>query len=322
MKRLIGLTVAGIIAIFASYAWAASGTLTYNITSGPTPPPPAAAAGFTAAAVNADFSQAQYTNLANWLYQCGGPALPGWSWTVQYNPNTGAPCANIDLENDPSIGKQVLHLNQPVPNGPISVLAYPYPIIFSNNNAFPVTMYFQFTFRFASAGLTQGNSYPNIAGAEFTVGPNHSHWIEPDIFELQPNTNTGSGWIYGDGSTEYACGGGSGFCNAITDPPSVNARADVTVYHTLGILFTSDGISQYWKCNYLDGSGYGCNQLPLSFASIDFAVHDETLGLGIGYGNGVQLTAPVDLYIQNIQVWVCPGSFETSNQCFGTVINH
>jgi hypothetical protein len=48
------------------------------------------AAGFTILALNADFSQPSYTNLANWLYGSGG-SLPGWTWVAAPQASQPAP---------------------------------------------------------------------------------------------------------------------------------------------------------------------------------------------------------------------------------------
>ena len=286
---------------------------TGKVIAPPTPPPPppsggvpapATAAGFTTAALNADFSQPSYANLANWLYGCGG-SLPGWSWP--------GPCARVDQEFDASAGKNVLHLQHSTSDGGNGhSWAFSYPAVYfgpgSTNNNFPAEGYFQMTFRMSAASLVQPNGTSPVLGGQLAVGTGNANWIEPDTLEVSANSTQ-----YGNGSLEF-CNGS--ICNGIFSWPGGFPTGDMTVYHTIGILWTSDGTSDYWKCAFLDGNFTGCAGWNVTNPS---TLSNHQFVIANGPGNAG--TNNVDWYLQSMQMWVCPGSYGTTVQCPGNATN-
>lgn len=315
-----------------AYAGTPSATLPGQIASAgsdPAVPAGAAAAGFTTLALNADFSQSTYSNIATWVDGCGGPTS-GNRWVYRWWNNNGVgPCGDLIMETDPTIGKQVLHLQYlPAYNAPgtntsqqILVLSWPQIPFFDKVNYFPVEFYTEITYRMTAASLTQAHEVNNMSNYMVSGGLPSYSIIEPDFFEVIANSlgnGNGRGWLYGDGVLQEGLG--------LMQNYPYHLAADLTAYHTIGTLFTSDGNSIYYKCYYLDGTKLGCWLALPSNAPTVFAWHRYIFAMGWGtdsnnLANGTIINN-MDIYVQSIRVWVCPNSFGTSTECAGTVINH
>ncbi len=296
----------------------------------PVIPAPAAAAGFTTQVLNADFSQPSYANIANWIDGCGGPTT-GYRWGYAYygdgNRQYGQPsCSRITQEYDASVGKNVLHFQ--AQNGDSTYpaagaqnginLSWPEAGGATGSPTIGSEMYVKLTFRFSAASLTQLPVPPALAnppGQTYYVAnyfdytkPGVSNWVEPDMFEVVANSNTGSGWQWGDGTIEWPS------FNGIW-PPAFSS--DLTAYHTISTLFTSDG-TQLSKCEYLDGDDpahkLGCWKYTATVPVVLTAT-DKVITLGIG---NKQLVNTVDLYVQDMQVWMC-ANWQTQ-ACIGTLV--
>lgn len=302
-------------------------------------PPPAAAAGLSTQVLNADFSQPSYANLANWLDGCGGPTTGvRWAYTLYLDGNRThgqPPCSRIDQEIDSSIGKNVLHFQArngdssypSDPNGQNGInLSWPQAAGAQGTVTIGIEMYVKILFKLSSASLTQTPVPPHIGSNAYYVmnffgvsntGP--ATWIEPDFLEVIANSNTGSGWIYGDGTIEFSPGDCFSLQNCLglfSSPPS-GLTVDETAYHTIGSLLTSDG-TQFAKCYYLDGEDaahkLGCWKFTARTPS-DLTAVNQTITLGIGQ---TDLVNNVDLYVQNVQVWMC-ANWQTQ-ACTGTLV--
>jgi hypothetical protein len=152
-------------------------------------PAPAQAAGFTTLALNADFSQSTYSNVANWVDGCGGPTS-GFRWIYRWFPSGGgAPCSEITQVADETLGgQQVLHLqylpayNSPGTNTNQQILQITLPSVpyGDNNNYLPIEGYTEMTFRYAD-GLNQSKQVNN-SGWFNGGGGGHSDYLEPDFF--------------------------------------------------------------------------------------------------------------------------------------------
>jgi hypothetical protein len=191
----------------------------------------------------------------------------------------------------------------------------------------PVEYYLEMTMRYTTSSLT-GNAgcCVNLGGSAMLPGSGYTAWIEPDNLELIPGS---SPQIFGDGGTEYypnAGCWGAGTCGGVPyvlpfNGPSGTGSADFTQYLKLGVLFTSDGTSMY-KCYYLNDvlfqhcAGKALLSPPL------LNNHHYVFTFNIGSAPGGALYTTADIYVQSIKVWVCPGSYGTTQGCVGTIVNH
>jgi hypothetical protein len=284
----------------------------------PTVPAPAAAAGFTTLALNADFSQPAYSNIATWVDGCGGPTS-GYRWVYSYYSYIqGAPCGDLIMETDSSIGKQVLHFQThpgdttpPGASYQALVLAWPdHAFQASAVNWIGSQMYMEITFRIDAASLAQSTGFV-IGGGDLTATNQPGNWLEPDIMEIHSNSNDGTGWVYGDGTIEWV---NYAISNGLFSNPPGNLRLDMTAYHTIGTLFTSN-TTDFAKCYYLDGTKLGCWSFTLTNPSIL-----PKLDQIFVWGNGAPAQSNnVDTYIQSINIWMC-ANWKTQ-ACVGTLIN-
>jgi hypothetical protein len=306
-------------------------TVQINPAGGLLPPPPAVAAGFTTLVLNADFSLPAYANTATWIDGCGGPTS-GTRWSYRLGTfgayGNPPPCSRIIIETDPTVGKQVMHLQYfPTDNyitpgnvNPIYFLNWP-GLAFGPDGFLPVELYIEMTFRItpASFATTMFGGVPNIIGASvFPSPPESANNIEPDQFEVfvlsAPHMAS-----YGNGDPET--------CNNALCPGSFNSDQLFTDlssgYVTLAELFTSDGTS-YAKCYYINGvrvtqAGGGgepninCLKFTLTHP-LDATFHNYSNGIGWG---GPDLVAG-DIYIESIRIWAC-ANWQTSN-CIGTLV--
>lgn len=298
---------------------------TVTVTGGGGTPAPAVAAGFTTLALNADFSQPSYFNIANWVDGCGGSTTaPRWwyGWfgtTGSSGPHQGAPCAALIMENDPQAGTQVLHLQYlPAYNAigtntgsQILELNYPAPAFTSQDasNYFPSTYYVEIVSRQGSASsLTQAHALNN--NSFWLVLDDATSPLEEDFYEVQTNGGPPN-WNY---QVNFEIG----------------SAADFTVYHTFGALYTGDGTSIYpYLCAFRDGvvlpdqHGNSCTNLNRTG---NMSLHDGIILLGFGTDSNDLATGAIinniDVYIQSIKVWTCANAFMTSTNCFGTIVNH
>src|SRR5215472_4964410 len=359
------------VALISVMAWAQTGTLTYSIipNGGITPifgpvytgaiPAPAQAAGFTQLVMNADFSNTTFfPNIAAFVTPCGGPSTnPTWHlahWGAFPNGpadvTAGECAALIDIENDPTIGKNVLHEHYDHTraaagadaNGAILVLTFPaIPFTSDHGLYFPVMEYTEITFRQSAGGLTQpaipaSCNPPTITVCsvllqDFWFNGANDQQFESDSTETSVNSATTTSWGMG------------------SDGPIFSA--DILQYHTIATLFTSAaGASptDIEQCTFLDGvavgnGAAGCsiparrcpsNQSPCPEYSTHSRYFMSWFGLDTQYfaappgqtiivpPGGAAVTNDEDTYIQSIRVWTCPGGWGTTNPCFGTLVDH
>jgi hypothetical protein len=293
-------------------------------------PAPAAQSGvgFTTCALNADFSNSLYSNTSTWINECG--ATTPWRFYLGYRYSTGAPCSRADIENDGSVGKNVLHIQfQPgdssTGNG---IFSFTWPgawLTTTGSPYLPNEMFLQTTFRISSATLTSSWKPPgpfdfwlqsNRAPCTSGTGTCPPSWFENDFMETD-NVGQGGVFPWGGGLIDWSNG------NAIYGPV-VTGTIDPTQYHTLGVLLTSDESSAIAKCVWIDGSPQGCNSMTSSSASApwNYPQHNNIVDVFLGSG-GNTISNNMDIYIQDIRVWECAGYLATTAPaagCPGTVI--
>jgi hypothetical protein len=181
----------------------------------------------------------------------------------------------------------------------------------------PVANYTETRFRISStAEDTCGNS-PGLNGS--------GNCLIADIWSIDWS-NGANEWDLWEqsGGTSYQPPGGCGCVNAAFtshDPPSAAgvsypAGTDFSVYHTVGLLTTSDGSGHFSTCLFLD---------PQSAPNNGFLGCTGSQGLNntnarpfiIFSGSGNGGPNPGDLYIQYERVFYC--SSGASSQCNGTL---
>jgi hypothetical protein len=276
-------------------------------------------AGMTTQVQNLDFSQVASNWVSTSVDGCGGPTS-GNRWVYRYWYQGLGPCNQLSIENDPTINKQVLHTSYTTAGGQAaSQLGLYWPD--TNNNSvvgdwMPIGFYMEVTFRVSTATMSQNSSNPFVVNNYVLGNVNHDVWqIEPDNLEVQSNSFGGGTWIVGDSLLEYQNGSivhGGG--------PTDAERSDPTVYHTYGTLYTTDGNAVIAKCVYIDGvEQTACTVDTLNTGqgrpAQSLLRHDILLGFHWGEQPGATLTNQVDMYVQSIKIWLCPGSLNTTVQC-------
>jgi hypothetical protein len=283
-------------------------------------PAPAQAAGFTTCALNADFSNPFFSTISSWLGNCGGgTALWQFYWDVRFG--TPGDCARVDMETDASIGKQVLHLQeQPgdVANNNLAfALDFPgWASATQHQIMFPPEQYFEITFRFTPASLTEGGAPAGPLDIYMNGWTNGCCGTENDYIEY-----TGGNPHWGGGQIVWAG-------NALYYAPLISISMDFSQYHTLGILVTSDGTTTNAKCAWVDGVPQGCDLVrpatvtgcDASCVSANFAQHGGIVAVWVGQGNANRGPNNVDMYITSERVFTCAGYKSASTYCFGAPV--
>lgn len=296
-------------------------------------PTPAYNAGFTHMALNGDFSNSLYSNISTWLTGCGAAGWPAWNFSWGFRFGNNGPCNRIDMEPDSTIGgEQVLHIqfrnsDTTTYNTDAFALSWPtgWTTASSGSGTLPMEAYFEITFRFTSASLSEGAS---------PAGPLDIYWnsvvnggtsgnIEPDFMEIDPHPpNWGGGLIdwLSNGPNFGDMYGGTGIFTV-----------DVSQYHTLQVLLTSDESTVFSKCTWIDGvaTETGCVQISPQnnpncngCAPAIYQLHTLEPNVWVGSG-GVSIANNIDMYIQSIRIWECAGykaSVSETTGCPGTVI--
>jgi hypothetical protein len=291
-------------------------------------PAPAQAAGFTTPVLQADFTVPGnfWSNTANYITNCGAAdSVSGqpstWHFTnSQWAPafNT-LPCSRTSIMTDPTYGGQVLNqLLKPTDtytdsNGQTQCGgALEFPAHTSQHGTFlPISYYIQFVFR-GDAGTVQytGSTWGHPSWWSHTVDWQSPSYVDNNDWELM--INGPSRWFCGD-YQEWPEGyqTNSGGCTAPGTP-------DITQYHTLEVLYTSDGSTKAAQCEWLDGALQWCN--AGSFAhSTTYAEKDKTWDSSLTTYGGLTLVDE-NLYFKSIMIFSC-ANVGTST-CFGTVIDH
>jgi hypothetical protein len=288
-------------------------------------PAPAAAAGFTTCALNGDFSKSFFSKISSWLNPCGG-ARKKWEfyWEYSIGANDGD-CSRVGMKTDSTIGKRVLHL-QEQPNDPTAANQQTWALDWpgrgwavAHDILLPVYGYYaEITFRFTPASVGEGGAPAGPLGWWMNQWVNGCCWVENDFIEGYDGTKGPGGqvgWAYG--SAHY-------FARWI------HFAFDITKYHTLSALVTSDGSTAVAKCMWLDGAAQGCTTVPVadsSYCASDatcvhdvFPQHGGFITVWVGQGSHNRGPRNVDMFVQSERVWTCAGYRSASNYCFGSLM--
>lgn len=309
----------------------------------PAVPTPANDIGFTACALNADFTNAAFFPASkNWLNGCGGGT--GGVWEIVWGTAFGAGttnCARIDIENDPSISKNVLHIQfQPGDITPSSLggnvqWSLSFPNLGAGSTMLPQAWYVEMLFRFSPTGLQGGIPAGPMDFWQNGAGGGPSHYVEVDFFEQAsgiPGRGVGGLLQWSNGS----------------NPGSSNSGEVIDLHNYSGylkyqVLHTNDGTLIFQECFWANdaplnatgggaGGGVNNNCIELGWnagtagcnatclANEVFAdVHKFFLDLWVGPGNVSSIPNAIDMYIQNIRIFACPGYRNLGTTCQGTL---
>jgi hypothetical protein len=222
--------------------------------SPPGVPAPALAAGFTTQALNADFTSAAYSNTATYIDNCGATAAKQW-YLVSFSAQpSGIPCSETVITTDGGMNALLIT----TPGNQSQEFQYPGYFLKSDGLGFPNEAYIEINFRTTAATMAQDGSAPywsSIIDLWFlgrgvtssgTYPPNT--WNEIDFLEVIGPAGQANNW--GAGMIEW--GGGSA-CGGDCYTGLTRGTTDLTQYHTLGMLLTSDESSAVWRCLFMDG---------------------------------------------------------------------
>jgi hypothetical protein len=310
----------------------ASGTIACDI--GPayvgTIPAGAAAAGFTTCAANYDFTQSSFSDTATWL-DCAGASNPLWF----NDPDTraggsGAPCSDVTMVTDSTIGKQVLKASYTLAdyNGGANRVSL---TTWRNNvgDRFPNSGYEEAVMR-VDANTYAHPSTDNYFGDLWEEGDaaqvqqpwcngladQNCTWMEWDFIEMYSpgyNSNNGAGEHCGLANVPPCPTNGIYYSTGIQISWAGNTpNFDPTVFRNYGMRITQDGAGHFGACNYLDGvqmapnhNNPSCGQNSYAAGSADVvqnAVNRLKIWSGSSHpANGVDNT----IYVQRITVWTC-----------------
>jgi hypothetical protein len=293
----------------------------------------AVAAGFSHCVLNADFTKIGgfFGNIANFIDGCGGTGARIFQAYYAYS-HIQVPCYRVTIESDS--GTQVLHLRyQPGDSsgtGAILPLEFAYPTLKHKGGvqgypASPETeslsqeMYAEITFRMPKASLDQGQNNIPFAWWQMTgtSNPPVEHDVEIDYLEINSNSNYGYGWNNSTSMREWGCG-----TNCAWGEPPIVTHTDYTHYNKFGVLVTSNEITNFTKCLFINDLLQGCQQLTPADAAAYLTDRSKSpnydvLWLGYNSGNkGPEPNNPVDIYLKSMTIWECPSYHATT--CPGT----
>jgi len=168
---------------------------------------------------------------------------------VNFRNPGGVPCSDSTITTDG--GSQVLLVQQDTVGTPLSFL---YPAHWVQPGVFfPNEMYIEMTFRTTLQSLVQNGSGPFQSIDWFWESvrgetPPPPSWVEIDFLEIVNTPRSSPNW--GGGLLDWRPNPNYG--------PVTYGTTDLTQYHTLGVLITSDESTNLYKCTFMDGSFVGC----------------------------------------------------------------
>jgi len=299
----------------------------------------AAEAGFSHCVLNADFTKVggQFDHVDKFLDGCGATGPRTFQAYYAYT-GVPVPCDRVTIEQDG--GTQVLHLQylrgDSASTGAIRPVELAYPTLHHKGGVqsgwpqpaspgtenLPQEMYAEITFRLPLYSLNQGQLGTDIPFAWWQMGGAGEPkvgGIEVDYIEVNSDSNFGSGWNNSTGMRDWCT---TGTCNKINQP--IVTYTDYTVYHTAGVLVTSDLKTNFTKCLFTDGVLDGCQYISPADATgyrtdrtkfFNYAVVWAGNNGGTG-GPNYESINPVDAYIESMKIWDCPTYLTTA--CAGT----
>lgn len=146
----------------------------------PTPPPQAAVAGFTALALNADFTSPAYSNPATFANACGATATARWYLIFPVNSTGQLPCSDVAMVSDGSL-PQVLQVTLPASawqggDEAHSTVSFQYggcsfnasqPCVIVTAGCFPNEGYVEYVFRTDHASWDQDGTHGGHIGESY-----------------------------------------------------------------------------------------------------------------------------------------------------------
>ena len=196
------------------------------------------------------------------------------------------------------------------------------PCVIVTAGCFPNEGYIEYVFRTDHASWDQDGTHAGHIG-EWYIGrgvkPDHTYppnnWVEIDFLETV-GTSAGAGSCgaapcLGGGIIDW---GGSG------NGPVTWTTLDVTSYHKIGVLITSDESTNIYKCTFVDDVFQGCVNMALT--AVNYSQHDNELSLAyLGtFSSSVAPINPIRGWYQYARVWTC-SNWQTQT-CPGTMVTH
>src|SRR5215472_12217206 len=298
-------------------------------------PAPAVAANFTTKAFEADFTTASFSNPNTFVKQCnaGLPDQPTWWWIHGYDYQHQYQCSDVTVGADTGVTPnvpQVLHLTLPdsefCPGGTPGTVtpgvcnsfggAFQYPANYAGCASaaapcFPNEMYWEVVWRTPNASWNQdGNAAHGAHVYANNFGLNRPPFSQTSIEMANFETNGGPG----------TSGGQFNFHANLNTPTFhlFNYNADPTVYHTWGLLVTSNGTDTYSLCEFIDGTPVsnpgvtgGCAVLTGQPAVL-FSQHDNPIGIALDIFNNYVPSPQLELYLRRFTVYECASWATTS----------
>jgi hypothetical protein len=288
--------------------------------SDPTVPAPAAAAGFTTQVLNADFTAAQWANTATYITNCGaGTALANqpatWTFTFQIDGSM-APCGNSTIVSDG--GSNALYMNWPVSQYSAGNAGYNFtwPSYFHSSQTsatswLPMEYYVEWTWRSDSGTLNQSG------------GSNGGHL---DLWATSMSESGVCCWTDENHFEEFQPPS-TGFCTSVqawvpfSSSSSACSTVDMTQYHKIGALLTSDESTNTYLCLFVDDVFVPNCVSEASKTSPDnaYTLHDRALT----FFENVYGKPPVNdihAWFRSIRMWAC--AKYATHGCPGTMVTH
>lgn len=307
----------------------ASITLPGQVVPGSSVPAPAAAAGFMTPVLNIDFTSVAGNWPAHNIVQCGAsPSVSGQpsTWVFQ---SFNIPCPQI--VNDGGTNALLVQAAAGTPGK--AGISWPglSDVGSPPNTWMPNAFYGRFTFHVDTPTLVQGgtNNWGDVEWWSTAGSCCLTTNLDENMGEATNNSvGQGSGTdTLGGGFWEWTpegCNPSLRQCNIFGNTFGVNWN--LTVYHTIEVLWTTDGSSKVAVCSWLDANGnyngsafQGCSSGSL-VNSVNYVEHDRVINFDMGEFGGGARASTSNGWIQNYQIWSCPNFISTV--CAGAVVDH
>ena len=273
-------------------------------------PAPAAAAGFTTQVLNADFTSAAWANPANYVVSCGATQSVSnqpstWHFYSGLAFGSALPCSRTSIMTDPVFGNQTLRFQYLVSDYQTTYDGWlSFPSNFGKTGLLPNELYTRIVWRSDAGTINQqgGSNVGHLAYWSTTMSyRTPKYWNDENFKESFANLQwKNSLWEWPEQLV---------VSNSLQ-------TVDMTQYHTMESLVTSDENTNVYECTWLDGTFIDC--IHQSFIhSQTYSEHNRAVILALGV-YGQPPVSNMTAYIKSIEIYSCP-NFATST-CPGTMV--
>jgi hypothetical protein len=296
-----------------------------------TAPSNAQLAGFATKVICADFTAVggAYSNTASFMVNCGASASvantpSSWHFYNVYPPygSTQQSCGESSITTDSVCGGcQILMITWPISaSNQGGMLSFPIPNAINhsgskNTNWMPNEYYTKEIIRTDTNTIFQGGSAVGTTGHIFWGSTSQTEgggtWLDENHWEEWENPPVNQIW----------CGTLQEWTPTFTPYGTICGTADMTVYHTVENLVTSDESTGVTLCLWLDGVFQSCTSHGLSVSS-SYTDRDRIFvsEADRSYNSGNPLTFDSHTWKQRFEVWTCAG-FATGTCPGSTFVN-